>query len=149
MSDDAELRRKVQRLAAAEDIRKLVGDYCDAIARLDLDAVATMWSEDAAWTVMGLSLQGRDAIMTRYRQLLEPVLWIVQHATAPSITVDGDRAEGIWQVVEYGQRSAGEPAGLIHVGRYLDRYARSAEGWRFTARTFVTLGHGAMVFDQP
>ena len=137
-------------LTAHEEIRNLVGRYCDAIARMDLDAVAASWAPDGVWTVFGEDVEGRSAILATFRELTSRVTWVVQHASSSWIEVSDASGEGVWQIVEYGQQRGedGPGAGLIHVGRYVDRYAQIDGEWRFAARSFHTLYFGSLALGR-
>lgn len=138
-------------LRAAEDIRNLVGRYCDAIARLDLDTVGACWATDGVWTVFDQELQGRAAILATFRELTSRVEWVVQHANSGVIEFDEVGATGVWQIVEYGRsRSAdgpGKGAGMIHVGRYEDEYVLQDGDWVFASRRFDTLHYSGLAFE--
>lgn len=137
-------------LQAAEEIRNLVGRYCDVIARLDLDAVGACWAEDGVWTVFDEDVEGRAAIVERFGDLVSRVAWVVQHASSPLLEIHGDRATGVWQVVEFGRHhprpETDGPGGLIQVGRYVDAYVRAADGWAFARRRFETLHASGLAF---
>ena len=94
-------------LHAVEDIRNLVGRYCDALSRLDLQAVGECWTDDGIWTLFDEDITGRRAILAAIRELTTRLDWIVQHANSPVIEVDGDTATGCWQIAEYARRSSG------------------------------------------
>jgi uncharacterized protein (TIGR02246 family) len=114
-------------------IRRLVARYCHAIAERDDDAWAATWAEDGEWLVLGSAVRGRAQILAHYRKLVGSVRWVVQFAHDGIVDVDGDTAEGRWQILELMQRGNG--AGGQNVARYRDRYVRSTDGeWRFARR---------------
>jgi uncharacterized protein (TIGR02246 family) len=116
-------------------IRNLVAGYCHAIAERDDEAWAATWTEDGEWVVLGATLRGRDAIVAHYRKLVAPVRWVVQLSHDGIVDVQGDTAVGRWLILEFLQWGAG--VGGQNVGRYRDRYVRSADGaWRFARREF-------------
>lgn len=131
-------------LHAVEDIRNLVGRYCDALSHLDLQAVGECWTDDGIWTLFDEDIIGRAAILAAIRELTTRIDWIVQHANSPVIEVDGDTATGCWQIAEYARRKSGGAEGLVHIGRYLDCYVETEDGWRFAARCFETIHHGTL-----
>lgn len=132
---------------AAEAIRNLVGRYSEAVSRLDLDEVGHCWARDGVWTVFGRDHQGRDAIVAEFRALTTPLVWVVQHASGGWLRTEGAEITGIWQVVEYGRRREPDAAGdvgLLHIGRYVDRYIREDGAWQFAARRFETIHGGPL-----
>jgi uncharacterized protein (TIGR02246 family) len=123
-------------------IHSLVARYCHAIAERDDDAWANTWATDAEWTVLGQTLNGRDAILAHYRSIVAGFHWVVQVTTNGLIEVEGDEASGRWLVTETLQSNDGRPG--LNVGRYRDRYRRDADGaWRFARREFQSSYFGA------
>jgi ketosteroid isomerase-like protein len=116
-------------------IRDLVARYCHAIGEADDAAFADTWSPDGEWLVLGAHLRGRDAILAHYQKLVAGVRFVVQFAHDGIVELDGDRANGRWQIHELLQWKTG--AGGRNIGRYRDRYVRCADGrWRFALREF-------------
>ena len=116
-------------------IRNLGARYCHAIGASDDDAWAATWAEDGDWRVLGNTARGRAAALEHYRKLVANISWVVQMAFDGIVEVDGDRAEGRWQILEYLQWQGGK--GGQNVGHYRDEYVRGADGeWRFAVRDF-------------
>lgn len=125
------------------DVRNLVGRYCDAVLRADVDGFSSCWSDDARWLVPGDGeITGRDAITAvfarirpSYRQCVQEVLnGTVSHA-------GGDDATASWQIRELQWREDGTVSELI--GVYHDTMARDADGsLRFTVRDFELVYSG-------
>jgi uncharacterized protein (TIGR02246 family) len=127
------------RLAIAD----LVHAYAQGIDRRDVDAVAALFTDDAdfvAYATPGATepttqRQGREKIFRSIsgglRQYRTTVHTIGNHLAS----VDGDRATGETRCVAYhvlGEEGA-ETLMIWHL-RYLDAYARTADGWRIDQR---------------
>ena len=118
-------------------IRALNDAYADAVFRRDAGDWGALWAEDAGWSLMGMQVQGREAIVALWNQAMAGFAFVgffVQHG---AIAVSGDRAEGrIWtnEVLETLDGTQSRP-----VGRYDDIYVRGGDGWRFHHRTFTLL----------
>jgi uncharacterized protein (TIGR02246 family) len=138
---------------AADDeraIRRLVARYCHAIAERDDAAWAATWAEDGEWLVLGAAIRSRVAILEHYRKLVSRARWVVQLATDGIVDVDGDTAQGRWQVLEFLQWS--NSTGGQNVARYRDRYVRGADGeWRFARRQLLVtyIGGPDLTADPP
>lgn len=87
----------------------------------------------------GMGAMARDAIVeflaTAIAQNSE---WMWHALSSPRISVDGDRASGLWTVmVESKRRGAGQMT--VH-GRYTDAFVRTPEGWLISAVRFRRAG---------
>ena len=61
--------------------------------------------------------------------------WMIHMLGSPSLRIDGDRADGDWTIEVESRRRDG--AGLMSVvGRYADRFCRTADGWRIATINF-------------
>lgn len=56
--------------------------------------------------------------------------WMIHMLGSPRIEVSGDEATGDWTVAVHSRRRDGET--MLIVGRYADRFRRTAEGWRIS-----------------
>jgi hypothetical protein len=109
--------------------------YCWALDSRAFDELDDVFLRNATSDLGGL-LVGREAIKERIRNALVP-LDISQHMVSThQFTVDGDRAAG--RCYLHAQHVK---AGVQYVvaGRYEDRYARTADGWRIEHRTLMVM----------
>ena len=104
-------------LHAVEDIRNLVGRYCDALSHLDLQAVGECWTDDGIWTLFDEDIIGRVAILAAIRELPTRIDWIVQREQP------GDRSRR-----GYGNR-------LLADCRVRSRKSAALKGWCTSAAT--------------
>lgn len=111
--------------------------WCDAIHRRDFAAAASLFTDDGVWAPPGAAAHGPAEIEARLGQLVGPLEVLVQYATNPLITVDGDQATGRWQVQEVGRSPDGKTVTVG--GFYDDRLSRSGGSWRFLERRFTLL----------
>jgi len=112
-------------------------------------AIAELFTEDGVWDggpVLGVA-EGRAAIAAR---LAEPTLVFSRHLfVSPSITVEGDRARGRWELLAPCKDAAGRSYWMCGIEE--DEYARDGLGvWRHARMTLTTVtmapvGEG---FDQ-
>ena len=129
-------------------IRNLVASYCHAIAEKDDKAWADTWAEEAEWVLLGQTVRGREAIFAHYKRLVSGVRWVVQQATDGIIELQGDRARGRWQVLEFLQGASG--AGGQNIARYRDAYVRCSDGrWRFGRRELFVTFFGPADLNDP
>ncbi|MCX7283208.1 MAG: nuclear transport factor 2 family protein [Novosphingobium sp.] len=54
--------------------------------------------------------------------------WMIHMLGSPRIEVAGDEATGDWTISVHSKRRDGEQ--MLVVGRYSDRFRKTAEGWR-------------------
>jgi uncharacterized protein (TIGR02246 family) len=122
----------LQQLIDREEIRALMAQYNIAGDRGDVARLAATFAEDGVIEFSGAMTQGRAAIAAR---LSAPSgkstgLTVVRHhLTTSEVEVAGDTARARTYFVVLTN------VGPDHHGVYLDRLARTAEGWRFVHRT--------------
>ena len=56
-------------LTAEAGVRRLVGRYCDAVARFDRELFGSLWTPDAVWATVGGDIVGRERIVSTYAKL--------------------------------------------------------------------------------
>lgn len=61
--------------------------------------------------------------------------WMIHMLGSPQIEVSGDTATGDWTVAVHSKTRAGET--MLIVGRYSDRFSRTATGWRISHIKFT------------
>jgi uncharacterized protein (TIGR02246 family) len=116
-------------------IGRLIDEYADAVRRGDVDAFSGCWTQDGRWTGPGLECEGTDAITSAFAKMRGRIAAAEQEVLEGDVVVEGDRATGTWEIHEtivdrYGKERE-------RVGRYVDEYRRTPDGWRFTRRHFT------------
>jgi uncharacterized protein (TIGR02246 family) len=124
-------------IAAKSEIADLFADYGFAADQRDADAVTTLFTEDGvlAISVVGIEVQGREAIAATFRKTWEPVSKAGQQRRH---VISGLRITGM-KSKEHSFRAIMTVAGTARDGTpqvYLNGYytgtaVRGAQGWRF------------------
>jgi SnoaL-like domain len=131
----------VERLLDERACERLVLDYARWLDTGDRQRFGALFANDAVWDMPGYArLEGPEAIVARLARADRP--GTSRHLVSNLVVdvVSADEAVGYCQFVNYRNEleptpgtplPAGEPS---YVGRYLDRYVRTPEGWRFARR---------------
>ncbi len=119
-------------IAARLAIQERLNLYTDAILRFDADAFGECWAPDAQWRIMGQHFKGREQIVGFYQALTESAHYVRHLSHSPVLRIDGDSAAGRFQVTETVCSKQGD--GMLILGVYDDRFAKSDGVWRFTER---------------
>ena len=124
----------------AEDrlaIRDLLDAYADAVSRFDAADWASLWTEDAVWSLPDYpqypDTHGRAAIVAMWTTAMNDFPGIMFHAWPGSIRIEGDRAEvRSWTSEVY------DKDGKVHRdrGRYEDICVKIDGRWLFKSRAF-------------
>jgi hypothetical protein len=116
-------------LLELEAIKQLKYRYWRTLDTKQWDEFATCFTTDATADYgPKLVFTGRDAIVDFMRTAMGPGLISMHHGHHPEITLDGDRATGIW----YLQDQVFVPEhsfALMGAALYADRYVRVGDTW--------------------
>ncbi len=114
-------------------IQELHGRYADAVSRNDLDDWAACWADDATWTLMDTTVEGKEAIVQLWNGAMaqfDAVGFIMQ---AVATELDGDTGTGTCltqeMLVENGVTRA-------VAGHYADTFVKQAGEWLYASRDF-------------
>ncbi|MBW2498060.1 MAG: nuclear transport factor 2 family protein [Deltaproteobacteria bacterium] len=119
-------------------VTNLVGRYCDAVARFDIEAFAALWAEDAIWYIAGGDdRHGRDAIVDLFRAARAPFELCIQE-TLSSVVDPAGHAR--WYVRELQWRKDGRRVQLL--GVYDDTLTGPSDAPLFASRRFSVLYRG-------
>ena len=125
---------------AHEQIRNLLGRYCEAMDAADWPGVGALFAGGALTDEDGGDVaRGADAVAALYRgmvQLYDGTPRTRHLTTNAVIEVDGDTATCRSAFLVLQQLDDG-PLQPIAAGRYRDRFACTAGEWAFTERAFV------------
>jgi ketosteroid isomerase-like protein len=120
---------------------QLVTDYAFYRDRPNADAVASLFTADATFNLMGKQFVGREAIRARvaagaggavFRHLVSTINIEVSNS--------GESARGVTYVVVYRGSAADLPQELPErptIGEYHDEFRLTQEGWKIAKRAFV------------
>jgi uncharacterized protein (TIGR02246 family) len=140
MQDLEAILARLDRMESAKAVADVVHAYAHAVSKGDAAAVAALFAEDGAFTVIEPgedgaprvrnNLRGAKALRAFYAQTLKPgeIFPLVSDLI---IEVDGDSARGACFMG--GAAPDGTPR---FFGAYVDTFRRD-ETWRFTSRTFT------------
>ena len=126
-------------------VHNLVGWYCDAVLRNDVESFAELWTEDAEWCIPGAGvLSGRATITETFREIRSTYRLCVQEILNSVIeAVDSATAHATIQVRELQWRADGTGSELI--GVYHDVIALDDGGcYRFARRDFELVYSGSV-----
>lgn len=138
----------LRRLEDCEEIRLLKYTYGRLIARMleqrsaeEEAALARVFTEDAVGNFgrnrQGLR-EGRNALLDLFTTTLPAVRqWFMHFIENPLLEVNGDHARGEWMVLAPTQAKPGAlPAVSPAIGRYVEEYRRTPQGWRIRRLAF-------------
>ena len=136
----------IQRLLIERECERLIYSYCHVIDHGEATRVAELFTPDGVWASPEVTRDGRDAIAAAFKARQANTARMSRHVCSTPLieVVDDANAHGVTYLTLY--RHDGEPgrrvsplAGLPEVvGEYHDVFARTADGWRFRRREFVT-----------
>ena len=113
--------------------------YCRAADRRDHELMRSLYHQDAiddhGSFFKGLAMDFID----RLPQIQEPMEILHHNVTTHNIELDGNRAEGEVYVLAFHKiRTDTGSMDLVIGGRYLDKYEKRDDVWRFSKRAIVT-----------
>jgi len=135
VADD--LERRIAKLEAIEDIRRLKARYAQVCDNgYDPDQMAALFTRDALFDsgpMFGV-YQGRQAIHDFFDRARHSVIWAIHFVIAPSIVVNDDleTATGTWYLWELATMRTGDRDEAVWMAAtYDDRYRKEDGVWRF------------------
>lgn len=120
-------------------IQQLLNTYTEAASRSDWATVKSCFTEDAIWETPAGRIEGRDAALAKMAELVGGFDYIVQMNAPGVITVAGDKATARSVIRECGKLK-GQDVAMEFLAHYNDEIVRTADGWKFTHRVFVSQG---------
>jgi uncharacterized protein (TIGR02246 family) len=122
-------------------IQQLMARYVDAANRRDGESWAQTWAEDGCWSLMGMEVQGREAILGLWQQVVAGFEFAILMPSSSLVEVDGDTASGHWYLQEFTRDLQGEK--MFALSRYLDTYSKVDGEWYFQRRQYEFIYSGA------
>jgi uncharacterized protein (TIGR02246 family) len=148
----SDLERQIRELRDIEEIRLLKARYFRFADEKRWSEWAELFAPDAVFVARttGIEQKGREAIVAWARNGLGTAQSI-HHGYMPEITVDGDRATGIWAMEDRVEFLDG--TGFHGRGHYHEVYERNDGRWqiahlRFTILRFEALPGGFPAWMQ-
>ena len=128
-----DLAKRVARLEAEAEIRKLKARYLNACDAKDVEAIRDCFIAEGArieYPPIG-AFDDREGLIEIFTQLAAttPIVDVHQGHNAEITIIDDDHAEGRWSLsfFTYDPRTRGF---RLLSSFYTDRYVRTADGWR-------------------
>ena len=131
--------KRLQQLLDKQDITDLIHAYCNAADRHDHKKLRALYHEDATDDHGSFFSGAAMAFIDQMPDIQAPMKILHHNVTTMNIAVDGDYAEGEVYVLAFHQVQVDAgTADLLIGGRYLDRYEKRKDQWKFSHRTIVT-----------
>jgi len=130
--DIGELEKRITILEDIESIKRLKARYC-AICddNHNPDKITTLFAPDGIWEGAGVGThQGDDAMRKLFQDFQRRISFSQHNVMNPDITVDGNRAKGIWYFLGPFTMRSGNRA-LWLGARYEDDYVKLHGEWKF------------------
>lgn len=115
-------------------IRELHDSYSDAVMRRDATDWGATWAEDAHWDLMGMPVDGREAIVGLWAGAMAAFEAVSFISSPASLEINGDRATGRCQTHEILVMPDG--SSRIVGGRYDDEFVKQGGRWLYSKRVF-------------
>jgi ketosteroid isomerase-like protein len=129
----------VRQLVDEYQLRTLVHAYCRAVDRGDAAALRDLYDRDAVDDHGGFSTGAADDFFTQLTAARPYLRAMQHHITTTNFVIADDVAEGeIYSIAVHTLAAKGRDVDVIVGGRYLDKYVKTADGWRIGERTIVT-----------
>lgn len=137
MDDEANMQRALAEALAKNCIHDLIMAKARATDRGDLELMRSLWHPDATVDVGPLPNDAQEYCVVLIDAMAERDKMF--HSVANEwIEVDGDSAVAESYVIAFTTvRDGEEPIDELTGGRYLDRFEKRHNEWKFTHRTFV------------
>jgi uncharacterized protein (TIGR02246 family) len=125
-------------------IRELLETFADALAREDVDLLATCWMDESVWVTPQGKEEGKEAIVAswaRYTEAYRRGTGVVYRATfyqPATINIDGEQATGTtyFSVVTFTDQGV---APNVFAGAYAEEYQKVAGKWHFKSRQYQAI----------
>ena len=102
-----------------------------------LEEWGRLFTEDAIWSIPGVTFEGRRAIVEGVGAMEPPVTGLVKHLSfTPIVVIDTPDHTFAWTDLMAMARPARDaPWEIAAVGRYCDELVRAGDTWLFARRT--------------
>lgn len=131
-------------------IRELIDGYCNIVNRRAWSELSALFTEDAKWTLLGVSApgvnnswDGRDRIVRAVTRAVDRYPMLLHITGSCQVRLMGDTATASTALQEVVK--ADDNDGIYLLGVYYDDLLRTAEGWKFRKREF----HARFINRQP
>lgn len=115
-------------------IAELHQTYADGVVLIDADIWATVWADEAHWSLLGMEVDGKEAIVETWKQAMKGFSAVSFHCIPSMTRIDGDRATGRCQTQEVMKVADGSTR--VIGGLYEDEMVKRDGRWLYTSRKF-------------
>jgi 3-phenylpropionate/cinnamic acid dioxygenase small subunit len=119
-------------------IRDTIARYCQLCDDGRFEEWGELYTEDAAFHVMGNVYKGREEVKGFIRAGQPPELRGKHVAVNTVIDLKGDEADSTTDFIFIAR--VGDGLGVTQAGRYHDRLVRAGQRWLFAERRIVFMG---------
>jgi hypothetical protein len=129
--DMVELEKRLTRMEDIEAIKQLKATYCDICDDdHNPDRITTIFAEDGIWEGTGFGkAQGHAAIRELFKKFQTLISFSQHQVMNPIITIDGERATGIWYFFGPFTFYKDNQAKWL-AARYEDDYVKRNDEWK-------------------
>ena len=114
-------------------IRRLMTRYCHLVDDGAFEELAVLWTDDAELALRGETETGPAAIVAKIASRQTPELRGIHVSANVIIDVESDTARAVSDFV-FMRREGGPDPLVKFIGRYIDRFVRTPDGWKFRRR---------------
>jgi len=136
----------IRKIADTLEIQRLKALYCvtaDSVTHDPAGAkelLQSMFTPDVRADYGAAICEGRDALVNYLVSVIsEMEEWLLHGLQTPLIEIDGDKASGQWVIMVQNKQKHLSGKEML-VGRYIDEFVRTAEGWKISAVRFAEEG---------
>jgi len=151
MTQVDDLVKRIERLEAEGEIRKVIYNYCFKQDKRELDAFLSILTDDFRLTFPGwnLDVRGKDNIKNLYTERIFPGHeYNLHQVTNVNIEVEGDRAEAEAFYVIHTKTAQGDPQEAY--GRYIFQLRKEGGKWKLAqVDTYSTIWEGSQAPQDP
>ena len=114
-------------------IRRLMARYCHLVDDGAFEELPALWTDDAELALRGETSIGPAAIIAVIAGRQTPELRGLHVSANIIVDVDGDTARAVSDFL-FMRREGGPDPIVKFIGRYLDWFVRTRDGWKFRRR---------------
>jgi ketosteroid isomerase-like protein len=130
---------RLQEMLDEHQLRKLVHGYCRAVDRGDLDVVKSLYHPDAEDSHSAVSPASVDDFVGQLAAARRYLRSMQHHITTANFAISGHTAEGeIYTIATHTVIVGDRDVDITVGGRYLDKYDKRGDSWKFVERAIVT-----------
>ncbi|MCH9712611.1 MAG: nuclear transport factor 2 family protein [Proteobacteria bacterium] len=130
---------QLQEMLDEFELRKLVHSYCRAVDRGDFARLRSLYHEDAEDDHGAFSAGSAESFIGKLAAARTHIQSMQHHVTTANFAVRGNMAEGEIYTIAIQTFGAGDhDVDVIVGGRYLDKYEKRSQNWKFVHRKIVT-----------